>query len=140
MGEDSDKRNRSKAFWILLLVAMAVAWFFFQPDEQNGASQADLQADRMAALGADPDDILVDLVDHASAEQVAAIERQLGIDLVLVSDQSEDEQFYRAHVPAERRDAILAELSKHRAVEIAKPDATFMLDPNSMVRAPLIDA
>ena len=37
-----------------------------------------------------------------------AIEHKLGIDLILVSDQSEDEQFYRAHVPAERRDSILA--------------------------------
>lgn len=140
MGENSGKRSRSKAFWILLLVAMAVAFFYFKPDQQNGASQADLQSDRMAALGADPDDILVDLVDHASAAQVQAIERDLGIDLVLVSDQSEDEQFYRAKVPAEQRDSILAALSKHPKVEIAEPDATFMIDPNSMVRAPLIDA
>jgi serine protease len=41
----------------------------------------------------------------------------------LVSDQSLDERFYRAHVDPDRRDAILAALAARPEVEIAEPDA-----------------
>jgi serine protease len=66
--------------------------------------------------------------------------KSLGIDLVLVSAQSEDERFYRAKVDPERRDAILAELAKISDVEIAEPDATYQLiDGVSDVEPPVDD-
>ncbi len=137
MGENTDKRGRSKVFLLLLIVAMVVVWFYFRPPAQSGVSDAEFEADRIAALGADPDDILVDLKDDVSDQDVAAIEKELGIDLVLVSDQSKDEAFYRAMVPAEQQRAILAKLSQHPDVEIAEPDATYFLDPSEAYSQPL---
>ncbi len=137
MGENTGKRGRSKIFLILLLVAMVLVWFYFRPPAQSGISDAEIEADRIAALGSDLDDILVDLKDDVSMDEVEAIERELGIDLVLVSDQSADEQFYRAHVSAHRQASILATLSSHPEVEIAEPDATYMLDPSEAALAPL---
>jgi len=130
MGDsDVNKRKRSGLLWLLLLLVVLVAWWYFRPSHDNGASDDQMGADRAAALDADPDDILVDLADDASDADVAAIERDLGIDLVLVSDQSLDERFYRAHVPAASRDAILAALANRPEVEIAEPDATVYLSP-----------
>ena len=112
MGENTKKRG-SKLVWLLLLVAMVLVWIYFRPAQQQGVSDAELESDRLAALGADPDDILVDLKDSVSDADVKAIESQLGIDLVLVSDESYDERFYRAHVPAARPASLLAEISPH---------------------------
>jgi serine protease len=137
MGENTGKRGRSKVFILLLLVAMVLVWFYFHPPAQSGVSDAEFEADRIAALGADPDDILVDLKDDVSDQDVEALEQELGIDLVLVSDQSKDEAFYRAMVPAEEQAAILAKLSNHPDVEIAEPDATYFLDPSEEFHQPL---
>lgn len=124
-GHDSRRRGRSKIFWLLLLVAMVAVWIYFHPADDNGASNAQIEADRVAAIGADPDDILVDLKDDIDDGDVEAIEREFGIDLVLVSDQSEDERFYRAHISPMRQESLLAALSKHSDVEIAEPDSMY---------------
>jgi serine protease len=141
MDDQSVKRKgRGNLVWLLLLVAVVVLWWYLRaPADQAGQTAADLaaeNADRIAAIDADPDDILVDLRDDASDATVAAIERDLGIDLVLVSDESLDERFYRAHVPASDAAALLATLATRPEVEIAEPDATFSLSPVDQVPAP----
>src|SRR5690606_8812250 len=91
-----------------------------------------------ASAATDPDDILVDLKDDVSPQAIATIERELGIDLVLVSDQSEDEKFFRAHVDPAQRDAILAALSARPEVEIAEPDSHVQLSPGEAFTAPVV--
>ena len=135
MGEQ--KRKSFPILWILLLIAVLVAWWFLQGDKDEGDID---QATASAQLaGADPDDILVDLKDDLSDTQVAAIERELGIDLVLVSDEALDERFYRAHVDASQQKALLAALSKRADVEIAEPDADVTLSPVETFAAPASD-
>ena len=136
---DSPRKRRSRLFVVLLLLVALVVWFYFRPAQHAGLSAAEVEADRIAEIGMDPDDILVDLADDADDEDVAAIEKSLGIDLVLVSDESLDERFYRAHVDPMRQDAILEALSKHELVEIAEPDALYQLDPSAMVEVPASD-
>ena len=126
--DEKRESKRSTLLWLLVLVAVIFLWWYTRPTPDPGAAASQIVDDRAAAI-TDPDDILVDLRDNASPDQVAALERDLGIDLVLVSDQAKDEQFYRAHVPAARRDAILADLSRRGVVEIAEPDATFYAEP-----------
>jgi serine protease len=129
MDETQPKRSGvGKLLWLLVVVAIVAIWWFYRPDRDAGVTAAQEQSDRLAA-DSDPDDILVDLRDDASAAEVAAIERDLGIDLVLVSDESEDEQFYRAHVDPARRDALLATLAAHPEVEIAEPDSLMSIPP-----------
>ncbi len=125
----------SKFLWLLPALATAVTWWHFRPSHDPGAGAAQEMSDQ-ATAATDPDDILIDLKDDASPQTIAAIERDLGIDLVLVSDQSQDEKFFRAHVDPARRDAILDALSKRPEVEIAEPDATVSLSPNEMYVAP----
>jgi serine protease len=131
MDNQSQKRGLSRALWLLVIIAIVCLWWFLRPSGDHSTATLDAKGQPVAtaaeAATADPDDILVDLTDHASAAQVAAIERDLGIDLVLVSDQSADEQFYRAHVDAARRDAVLAALAARPEVEIAEPDAQYAL-------------
>jgi len=122
---DAQKRKSFPVLWILLLLAVLIAWWYF------GSRHGDERAD-----GSDPDDILVDLRDDATPATIASIDRDLGIHLALVSAQSYDERFYRAHVPAARRDAILAALAHRPEVEIAEPDAEVTLDPTEVVVAP----
>jgi len=135
--DDNAKRKRANLFWLLVLAAVVLVWWFFRPAGMGGATPQEIEADRQAAMaGADPDDILVDLVDDASDAQVSAIERDLGIHLTLVSDQSRDERFYRAHVDPARRDALIAALSARPEVETAEPDAEVFLSPEGEVTAP----
>src|SRR5262245_32118724 len=113
----SGKQKRGGLVWLLVLVAVVLVWWFFRPSGMDAAQPADDPAE-VAAWG-DPDDILVDLDDDADDADVAALERAYGIDLQLVSSQSEDERFYRAHVDPMRRDALLAELESRDLVDIA---------------------
>ncbi len=129
MGQGSKK---SQALWLLVLAAVLFLWWYLRPAEDEGASAADIAADLRAGVGADPDDLLIDLRDDASAAQVATLERDLGLDLTLVSAQSADEQFYRAHVDAARADAVLAALAHRPEVELAERDAVYALSPTDM--------
>ncbi len=124
---NAGQKSRS-LIWIVVLIVVVAAWFFFLRTENNVARSV-IEADRAAQLDADPDDILVDFGDDVSAERVAEIASDLGIEFALVSVHSEDERFYRAHVAADRRDAVLAELSKMSEVEIAEPDAMAFASP-----------
>ncbi|MFN0245586.1 MAG: S8 family serine peptidase [Kofleriaceae bacterium] len=114
-----------RILWLLVIAAIVILWWHYRGageamDPDPVAQQA---MDRLNSPDADPDDILVDLKDDVSVERVAEIERASGIDLVLVSDESADEQFYRAHVDPAKRDSILAQLSALSDVEVAEPDA-----------------
>ncbi len=124
--------KKSQILWLLVLAAVICLWWYLRPSEDEGASAADVAADLRAGVGADPDDVLVDLRDDASAAQVAAVERDLGIDLQLVSAQSADEQFYRAHVDPARAGAVLAALRARPEVELAEHDALYALPAGSL--------
>ncbi|HEY5952338.1 MAG TPA: S8 family peptidase, partial [Kofleriaceae bacterium] len=127
----------AKILWLLLALAIVLMWWYFRPKHDPGATAAQEMSDK-AQAATDPDDVLVDLKDDASAATVAAIERDLGIKLVLVSDEAKDEQFYRAHVDPARRDAIIDALSKRPEVEIAEPDAEVSLSPEEAALAPTV--
>ncbi|MCA9676240.1 MAG: peptidase S8, partial [Myxococcales bacterium] len=132
MDDVNAPRRKSSLLWVLVVIALVALWWFFRPDEDHhdGASAQDVAADRAAGLGADPDDILVDLRDDATPAQIAAIDHDLGIELKLVSAESYDERFYRAHVDPARRDALLAALSHRPEVEIAEPDSQMSIPAN----------
>src|SRR5688572_2596778 len=122
-------RKRGNLFWLLVILAVVLVWWWWKSPKDNGtSSNAAVATDPAALADADPDDILVDLRDRASDADVARLEAELGIDLVLISDQSADERLYRAHVAPDRRDAILAELSRRPDVEIAEPDAEMTIN------------
>lgn len=128
MEETETKKGRSGFFWLLLVVALVAIWWYLRP-----APGAEVRADADDAVitGDDPDDILVDLKDDVSDAKVAQIGRELGIELVLVSSESRDERFYRAHVAPFRRDAVLALLAARPDVELAEPDSVMMASPIS---------
>ncbi|MGE3543576.1 MAG: S8 family peptidase, partial [Kofleriaceae bacterium] len=141
MSETPSKRGGfGRALWLLVLVALVLTWWCFRSSTDPGTTSAQLEADRAAAV-TDPDDILVDLRDDVSPDQLAAIEREVGIDLVLVDDTASSHKLFRAHVAPARRDAIIAQLERRSDVEIAEPDAMMQLSPTDMaIRAPLAPA
>lgn len=131
MDEQETKRGGpfGKLLWLLVLLAIVVLWWYFRGRSEDTLARQEIrQADYVAAADTDPDDILVDLKDDASPD---AIERELGIDLVLVDDSgiASETQLYRAHVDPAQRDAILAKLAERSDVEIAEPDAVMMIPP-----------
>src|SRR5262245_22740172 len=127
------QKRRPVLIWALLIVALVFVAWYLRSEEDQGASNAQLDADRVAAVDADPDDILVDLRDDATDAQVAAIEHDLGVQLVLVdSTEAPATRLYRVHVDAAREAAVLAALAQRPEVEIAEPDSTMQLDPSEM--------
>jgi len=133
--DENKKRGLGRLWWLLVAIAIVLIWWYFKPERDADVAASQLDEDRQAAV-TDPDDILVDLKDNASAAQVADLEADYGIDLVLVSDPAANHQLYRAHVDPAKRDALIAELSKRAEVEVAEPDAYFQLSPGEM--APVI--
>src|SRR5215468_3884119 len=131
------QKRRPVWVWALLLVALVFVWWYLRPEEDEGASNAQLEADRAAAVNADPDDILVDLRDDATPAQVAAIQRDLGIELTLVdSQEAPSTKLYRVHVDAAREQAVIAALAARPEVEIAEPDSIMALDPAEVSTVP----
>jgi serine protease len=130
MNAPETKKGRSGFFWLLLAVALVALWWYLRPaPEAPDALDVGGRAETSAITGDDPDDILVDLKDDLSDAQVAQLGRDVGLQLVLVSDQARDERFYRAHVAPERRDAVLAVLAKRSDVEVAEPDSVMTATP-----------
>ena len=132
MDEQQTKRGAGRFLWVLVLLAIVVLWWYFRPETAPGAT---LQAQRedAAVAATDPDDILVDLKDDATPQTIAALEREVGVKLVLLDDTAAATKLYRAHVAPERRDALIAELTKRPEVEIAEPDAQISLSPAEQV-------
>jgi serine protease len=131
------KRGRSALVWLLLALLLVVLWWWLRPEGAPAAAERDhrdLIAAQAVADGDDPGEILVDLRDDVTAAEIRAIERDLGISLVLVSDQSYDERFYRASVDPRRRDAVLAALARRPEVEIAEPDSYMAIAPGDVVK------
>jgi serine protease len=118
--------RKPTALWLLVVAALASLWWYQKPPTQSDTTDA---LDAAALAAADPDDILVDLVDDATPEQVAAIERAIGSTLALVDDTAANTKLYRAHVDPRRAPAILKVLAARSDVEIAEPDSTMQLDP-----------
>jgi serine protease len=125
-----------------VILAIVVLWWYSRPEGDPGATLQAQEADAVAAA-TDPDDILVDLKDDVTPAAIAAIEREVGVQLVLVDDTAAATKLYRAHVAPARRDAIIAELARRPEVEIAEPDAQVMLSPQELdaveVRAPAVE-
>jgi serine protease len=120
------KRRGSGFIWLLVLLAVLLVWWFWRPPaSHHHGAQAVGAADRYE--GADADEIIVDFKDDDSAARVAEVGARFGIDLQLVSKQSEDERMYRAKVDPARRDELIDQIAKLPDVEIVEPDATYQL-------------
>ena len=140
MHEISSKHG-GRVLWLSVALAVGATWWQFRPEVDPAPPAAQLAADR-ALAATDPDDILVDLADDTSPAQLARLEADLGIDLVLVSAHADGHKLFRAHVAPGRRDALLAQLVRRPEVEIAEPDALMSLSPDlateqADVRAPV---
>ncbi|MEO8553885.1 MAG: S8 family serine peptidase [Kofleriaceae bacterium] len=127
--------------WLLVIAAIVFIWWHFREPASQKVDQIHA-TDAEALLAADPDDILIDLKDDATPDQVAAIEAQLGTKLELVdaTGVAKSTQLYRAHVDAANEQAILAMLATNPSVEVAEPDSYMALDPSEMVQVTSIVA
>jgi len=132
---DEAPKTKSKAagvgriIWLLIIIALVILWWYFRkaPEETKLVTAAD---EVTSMEGADPDDILVDLVDDATPD---AIEAAFGLDLVLVDDTAASHKLFRAHVDPAQRDALIAALAKRSDVEVVEPDSLMMLSPIDMM-------
>ena len=140
MDEQQPKRGGAgRLLWLFVILAVVVLWWYLRPDARPGATAEVMRADAYAAPS-DPDDILVDLRDDATPEMIAAIERDIGVVLVLPDDYAAGTKLYRAHVDPDQRDAIIARLAQRPEVEIAEPDFEVQVSPEDEMqfRAPAV--
>ncbi len=134
-------KRRSTWFWVLVLVAVVVAWWFY-----NGQTSKQLASDTnkptatYADLGSsdlDVDDVIVDFDDDVSTSRIAAIGAELGVTFEDISPESRDERLYRAHVDPARRDAIVARLRTLGDVAAAEPDMLYSIPEGDAVATPV---
>src|SRR5579863_3489135 len=129
MDEQEPKRTgASRYLWLLLLLAIVLLWWYFRPDSQHKVAQL---SDDDAAQAIDRDDVLVDLKDDTTPAQIAALDRDFGIDLQPVDQSGEAAatKLFRAAVDPSREDALVQALSARPEVEIAEPDSFVTLSP-----------
>jgi len=130
MDDQPSKRGMtSKLLWLLVLVAVVVLYWYFRPDASHKVEQ-ETRADALGAII--PDEIVVDLKDDVTPQDIAALERDLGIQLVLADQSGEaaETKLYVAHVDPARVDAVLELLATRPEVEVAEPDAMMSLSPD----------
>jgi serine protease len=135
--QQAKRRGASRFLWLLVALLIVVAWWYFRPDRAADGHASFHEAFDAAIAETDPDDVLVDLRDDVTPGQIAAIERELGIDLVLVSDMADGHKLFRARVAPSERDAILDALAQRPEVEIAEPDSHIQLAPTETFRSPV---
>jgi serine protease len=137
MDDEQQTAKRSSNFgrlvWLLVIAAVVFIWWHFREPASTKVDQIKA-TDAEAQLAIDRDDVLVDLKDNATPDQVAAIEKQIGAKLELVDSTGEASatQLYRAHVDAANEDSIIATLQANPLVEIAEPDSFMQLDPSEV--------
>jgi serine protease len=121
---------------MLLIVAIVVLWWYFRPHGSHHGQGAQ-QIDTAAVRAIDRSEVLVDLKDDVTPTQIAALERELDIRLVLAdaSGEAAATKLYIAHVDPAREDAVVDALRKRPEVEIAEPDAMVQLDPGEEAAA-----
>jgi serine protease len=129
MDEQQPKRGAGRLLWFFVILAIVVLWWYFRPGSDPGVARSVETADAYAAA-IQPGEILVDLKDNATPQTIAALERDIGVRLVLVDDTAAETKLYRAHVAPRQREAILARLALRPEVEIAEPDFHMMLSPD----------
>ncbi len=126
----------SPFLWLVALVTVFLAWRAFQVASPEIETKSSSEVALVGSQFADPDDILVDFQDDVSPDRVAALGSTLGIKFELVSSQSMDERFYRAHVDANRQRQVLSQLAALDEVEFAEPDSlAFLTLPGKVVRS-----
>lgn len=135
MDEQQPKRGAGRLLWFFVILAIVVLWWYFRPGSDPGVARSVEAADAYAAA-IQPGEILVDLKDNATPETIAALERDVGVRLVLVDDTAVETKLYRAHVAPRQREAILARLALRPEVEIAEPDFHMMLSPDETLLPP----
>lgn len=131
----SRPQKKGGVVWLLVLLAVVLIWWWWKPAKTNHASPDG----RAALTDYDPDDVLVDLKDSATDQDVKAIDAKYGVDLQLVDHDPEAlrTKLYRAHVDAAHEADLLAALSHDGRVEIAEPDALYGLsDPTGPAEVP----
>ena len=137
MDDEQQTAKRSSNFgrivWLLVIAAVVFIWWHFREPSSTKVDQIKA-TDAEAQLAIDRDDVLVDLKDNATPDQVAAIEKQIGTKLELVdaTGEAQETQLYRAHVDAANEDAIIATLNANALVEVAEPDSYMQLDPSEV--------
>ena len=137
MDDEQQTAKRSSNFgrivWLLVIAAVVFIWWHFREPTSTKVDQIKA-TDAEAQLAIDRDDVLVDLKDNATPDQVAAIEKQTGTKLELVDSTGEAQQtqLYRAHVTEATEEAVIAALQANPLVEVAEPDSYMQLDPSEV--------
>ena len=70
--QTAQRPGPSRILWLLLALAIVLMWWYLRPKHDPGAGAAQEMSDQ-ASAATDPDDVLIDLKDNASAATVAAI-------------------------------------------------------------------
>ncbi|HEY6036065.1 MAG TPA: S8 family serine peptidase [Kofleriaceae bacterium] len=137
MDDEQQTAKRSSNFgrivWLLVIAAVVFIWWHFREPTSTKVDQIKA-TDAEAQLAIDRDDVLVDLKDNATPDQVAAIEKQIGTKLELVDStgEAQETQLYRAHVTEATEAAVISTLQANPLVEVAEPDSYMQLDPSEV--------
>ena len=128
-----DKKADRRTLWLFVLIVIAVAIYLYWRGKQETSYKP--RAEAIAAASAvdssttpaSTNELLIDLDDDASAEEVAALGKRLGLKLELNSVFSKARRLYRATFAKGQAKRLLALLRKHKLVERAEVDQLYRI-------------
>jgi serine protease len=124
-----DKKDDKRYLYLLVLIVLAVALYLYWRGKQDTEY---VPPSRAVAAASTPsrittDQLLIDLDDDATDEQVASLSKRLGLKLELNSVFSKVRRLYRATVRPGQARALLAKLRESKLVEHAEPDQLYRI-------------
>jgi serine protease len=118
------KTRRDLVLWAIFIGGV-VAWAAYDRRPTIGVEEEPAAPSPTQGADLAPGTLLVDLVDGASAQDVAGLERRYGIDLELNSVYSEEAQLQRARVDEARLSSLVEQLGRDSLVESAERDGMY---------------
>ena len=120
-----------KKIWIVILVVCVALLVYLHYIDHRGPDSAPAQRSVAARVVGTPQELLVDLRDDVSNEEIRRLESKYGLRLRLNSRHSLGERLYRsvARLTAQRLSSLGARLVQEPAVELVEPDQLFSIPP-----------
>lgn len=120
------KNRRTLLLATLLVILLAIIALYSRRPTAGTEESPDI-ARPVDLTALDADELLVDLVDDATPEQVAELERRYGIDLRHNSAHSDDAEVNVADVSPERLPALVEALRREPLVEAAEENGLYRM-------------
>jgi serine protease len=129
MNSPSSRALRWLAAVLLILAALPIIFSLTVQPPQSPSVPPDMSSSQTAP----GEELLVDLKDDTSKQDIEALEKKYNIDLEFNSAESEDEKLMVSDIDPAQLSDLVSRLRQEPSVEIAEPNAVYSIPPDEVL-------